>query len=468
MLPSAWKLVICIFCCHFFSTNVQSMEYYVAAVYEHNAVLNPNAKALSSRNSALKFMGKNLEIYEEQVIAASEKVLQQLSCMATKGRMFLVANLGIKVPCDPLNPPCPSDGRYQFNTDVVFSDNGTFVASYFKQNLYFEDAFDTPPEVQHVVFDTPFASKFGIFTCFDILFLEPAVILIEKHKVQHIIYPTAWMNQLPLLSSIQIQRGFATAFNVNVLAANIHHTTLGMTGSGIYSPLHSSYHYDMESESSKLILSKVPVIPLEDTTVGHIEQMSWIHSDDEINSDLKNRQSKEEFCEKNEQIASCDGSVMTDQILPSFFQAEMMYDNFTFTPLSRHEGKVRVCAETLCCYLNYKKTFPPSELYAFGVFDGLHTVHGNYSLQICAVVKCGGPEPKTCGHEVTDASSVINFELWGNFSTRRIYPLLLTSGVTLDLPDYWGWKGNHCHMHKNNMSSGLVTGALYGRFYERD
>ncbi|KAM4689034.1 biotinidase-like [Discoglossus pictus] len=242
----------------------------------------------------------------------------------------------------------------------------------------------------------------------------------------------------------------------------------GMTGSGIYSPLHSSYHYDMESESSKLILSKVPVIPLEDTTVGHIEQMSWIHSDDEINSDLKNRQSKEEFCEKNEQIASCDGSVMTDQILPSFFQAEMMYDNFTFTPLSRHEGKVRVCAETLCCYLNYKKTFPPSELYAFGVFDGLHTVHGNYSLQICAVVKCGGPEPKTCGHEVTDASSVINFELWGNFSTRRIYPLLLTSGVTLDLPDYWGWKGNHCHMHKNNMSSGLVTGALYGRFYERD
>ncbi|CAI9551546.1 unnamed protein product [Staurois parvus] len=168
----------------------------------------------------------------------------------------------------------PLNGRYQFNTDVVFSDNGTLIASYFKQNLYFEYSFDTPPQVQHVIFHTSFA-RFGLFTCFDILFYEPIVTLIEKHQVKHLVYPTAWMNQLPLLSSIQIQRAFATGFNINILAANIHHTTLGMTGSGIFSPVGSSYHYDMDSENGQLIIAKVPVVPSEELYTGE-DQVSFM------------------------------------------------------------------------------------------------------------------------------------------------------------------------------------------------
>ncbi|XP_075442995.1 biotinidase isoform X2 [Ascaphus truei] len=395
------------------------------------------------------------------------EILQRLSCMAAKGTMFLIANLGAKVPCEPHDSRCPSDGRYQFNTDVVFSDNGTLVANYFKQNLYFEYAFDIPPVVQHVIFDTPFASKFGIFTCFDILFYEPAVSLIKKHGVMHVLYPTAWMNQLPLLSAIQIQRGFATAFNINVLAANIHHTKLGMTGSGIYSPLKSFYHYDMKSENGKLILAKVPVNPSEETTLGHDEPTSFVNSD-ATDSNLHNVFTDGQACEKNERAEYCRGSAIRNQILPSSFQAEMMNDNFTFVPLSVNEGEVQVCAGTLCCFLSYRKAILSNELYALGAFNGLHTVHGTYSLQICAVVKCGGLEPDTCGHEVTEASSVIDIELWGNFSTPHIFPLLLTSGVTLELPDWWGWKGNYCYMHKKEMASALVTGALYGRWYEKD
>lgn len=54
------------------------------------------------------------------------------------------------------------------------------MARYHKHNLYFEAAFDVPPRPEIVTFDTPFAGKFGLITCFDILFREPAVTLVEK------------------------------------------------------------------------------------------------------------------------------------------------------------------------------------------------------------------------------------------------------------------------------------------------
>ncbi|XP_063308389.1 biotinidase [Pelobates fuscus] len=514
MLPTAYYLAVYLFCWNFTSREVHALDYYMAAVYEHHAILNPNATALSDRRSALEFMSKNLDIYEAQVTVAAKKgaqiivfpedgihgfnytrqsiypyldqippshllpwnpclepskfldteVLQRLSCMATKGRMFLVANLGTKMSCKPLKAQCPSDGRFQFNTNVVFNDNGTLIATYFKQNLYFEFGFDTPPEVQHVVFDTPFASKFATFTCFDILFFEPAVSLIEKYNVKHVVYPTAWMNQLPLLSAIQIQRGFASAFNINFITANIHHTTLGMTGSGIFSPSHSSYHYDMTNENGTLILAKLPVNPSEDVIVGPKDQI-WPENSEVVYS---NTLTKHQVCETEETEETCGRDVNTDQIPHPVFYSEMMYDNFTFVPLLENKGMLDVCAGTLCCSLKYKKTILSDELYALGVYDGLHTVHGTYSLQICALVKCGGLEPSTCGHEVTNADSVINLQLWGNFSTKHIFPLLLTSGVTVQLPDFSGWKGNTFYMNANNMSSSLLTAALYGRYYERD
>ncbi|NWW53356.1 BTD Biotinidase, partial [Pedionomus torquatus] len=458
---------------------------YVAAVYEHESILSPNPTALVDRRSALKLMGRNLDIYEQQVVAAARQgaqiivfpedgihgfnftrssiypyldfvlhsqsvkwnpcrepylfndteVLQRLSCMALKNKIFLVANLGTKQPCEHADPHCPADGRYQFNTNVAFDDVGTLVATYRKHNLYFEYAFDTPPEPDYKLFDTPFAGKFGMFTCFDILFFEPAVNLIRQYNLKQVVYPTAWMNQLPLLSAVEFQQAFATAFNINLLAANIHHPTLGMTGSGIYTPVKSFIYHNMESYGGKLIVAEIPVITTDYKT--NLEQIP------------------DSTLEKNEQ-------------LPPTFYAEMMYDNFTFVPLWGEKGELQVCANTLCCYLTYQRAVLTAELYALGVFDGLHTVHGTYYVQACALVKCGGLSFSTCGQEVTDASALINFQLWGNMSTPYIFPLLLTSGITLDFADHMGWKNNHYFISKNRTSSGLLTAALYGRWYEKD
>ncbi|NXE48230.1 BTD Biotinidase, partial [Casuarius casuarius] len=459
---------------------------YVAAVYEHQSILSPNPTALVDRQSALELMGRNLDIYEQQVVAAAgqgaqiivfpedgihgfnftrrsiypyldlvlhlqsvkwnpcrepylfndTEVLQRLSCMALENKIFLVANLGTKQPCKHIDPHCPSDGRYQFNTNVVFNDYGTLVATYRKHNLYFEYAFDAPPQADYILFDTPFAGKFGVFTCFDILFFEPAVNLVRQYNVKQVVYPAAWMNQLPLLSAVEFQQAFATAFNINILAANIHHPTLGMTGSGIYTPVKSFIYHNMESYGGKLIVAEIPV----------------------ITPDYKTNLEK----------VPCRVSEKRNEESSPLFYAEMMYDNFTFVPVQENKGELKVCANTLCCYLNYQRPVLTDELYALGVFDGLHTVHGTYYVQACALVKCGGLHFSTCGQEVTNATALIDFQLWANMSTPYIFPLLLTSGITLDFADHMGWKNDHYFISKNRTSSGLLTAALYGRWYEKD
>ncbi|GLD54428.1 biotinidase-like protein [Lates japonicus] len=46
---------------------------YVAAVYEHNVILNPNPRVSVSRSAALQHMQKNLDIYEEQAARAAQQ-----------------------------------------------------------------------------------------------------------------------------------------------------------------------------------------------------------------------------------------------------------------------------------------------------------------------------------------------------------------------------------------------------------
>lgn len=46
----------------------------MAAVYEHESILSPTPAALVERRSALELMGRNLDIYEQQVLAAARQV----------------------------------------------------------------------------------------------------------------------------------------------------------------------------------------------------------------------------------------------------------------------------------------------------------------------------------------------------------------------------------------------------------
>lgn len=472
---------------------------YVAAVYEHSVILNPEPRVPTSRAAALRHMRKNLDVYEEQAAHAARQgaqilvfpedgiqgfnftrssissyletipdprqeswnpctepgrhsnteVLQRLSCMARRYNLYLVANMGDLQPCSPSSDPaspCPPDGRWQFNTNVAFSSDGLLVARYHKHNLYFEDAFDTPPQPEIITFDTPFAGRFGLIICFDILFHQPTVPLLEE-GVRQVIFPTAWMNQLPLLDLIQFQQAFSLGANVTLLSANVRSDPLIMTGSGIYTPFSADYHHARrgDPEEGRLVVARVPVL-----------EPQWVGQ----SATAEEAGAEQGYCQQDTCLSA-----------PPSFTSTMMYDPFQFVLLGDTEGEVSVCDGAFCCLLRYRR-FPPGrgqEMYALGAFAGTHTVNGRYALQVCAVVRCAGAESSTCGQEVEEAESKMDFVLQGKFGTKYVYPSVLSSRLVLEQPELVERSADSTVMMKHsNMKGGLVTACLYGRMYHLD
>ncbi|KAI4817815.1 hypothetical protein KUCAC02_011189 [Chaenocephalus aceratus] len=414
---------------------------YIAAVYEHNVILNPDPRVSLSRPAALQHMQQNLDIYEQQAVRAAQQgvqilvfpedgiqgfnfsrssifnyletipdpqeeswnpctepgkynnteVLQRLSCMARRYNLYLVANMADLQPCPLKTDPsssCPSDGRWQFNTNVVFRSDGLLVGRYHKNNLYFEAAFDTPPQPEIITFDTPFAGRFGLIICFDILFYEPTIHLVTK-GVRQLIFPTAWMNQLPLLDAIQFQHALSLGANVTLLAANIRNDQMIMTGSGIYTPFSVKSHHAQKGDpdEGRLLVARVPVL---------------------------------------------------DPLLAG--------QSYRLIP----QGDSK-------------------ELYALGAFGGTHTVNGRYAVQVCALVRCAGLDTSSCGQEIEEAESKMDFQLEGRFGSRYVYPSVLASKFVLEQPKHFETAPDGTvTMKHSNMTGGLVTACLYGRMYHLD
>ncbi|XP_029369877.1 biotinidase-like [Echeneis naucrates] len=488
---------------------------YVAAVYEHTLILNPDPQVRLSRTAALRHVHQNLDIYDQQAARAAQQgaqilvfpedglqgfnfsrssisgyletipdpedeswnpctepqrhnnteVLHTLSCMARRHSLYLVANMGDLQPCPLKSSPsstCPPDGHWQFNTNVVFRSDGELVARYHKENLYFEQAFDSPPQPEIVTFDTPFAGKFGLLTCFDILFKEPTVSLLEK-GVRQLIFPTAWMNQLPLLDTIQFQRALSLGANVTLLAANIRNEQLIMTGSGIYTPFSATYHHAQKGdpEEGKLLVATVPV--LESWTTGEEATETESTPSTDTDSGYCHRESCFHYSRPDSDLAAASSS--------HTFISSMMYDMFKFSILSETEGKLSVCDDDLCCHLQYRKLPQNSstELYALGAFAGTHTVNGRYALQACALIRCAGLEEDSCGRPVEEAETKMDFQLEGKFGTKYVYPSVLASHLVLEQPEHLGKTADgRVTMKHSNMSGGLVTACLYGRMYHLD
>lgn len=108
-----------------------------------------------------------------------------------------------------------------------------FYCSYHKYHIY-NEAINRTVEAESVFFDTDFNVKFGHLICFDILFEEPAASLLNK-GVTNFVFPSKWNSELPFLTAIQLQQGWAQSAGVNLLAAGISDPAQGSTGSGIYS-----------------------------------------------------------------------------------------------------------------------------------------------------------------------------------------------------------------------------------------
>ncbi|KFQ08700.1 Pantetheinase, partial [Leptosomus discolor] len=286
-------------------------DTFIAAVYEHAVILPDATDKPVSPDDALALMNKNMDVLEGAIKEAAQQgahiivtpedgiygwrftretiypyledipdpavdwipctdptrfapapVQERLSCMARNNSIYVVANIGDKKLCNSSDPSCPSDGRYQYNTDVVFDAEGKLVARYHKYNLFRgETQFNYAKEPEVVTFETPFG-KLGIFTCFDILFHEPAVVLVRELQVDTVLFPTAWINVLPFLTAIEFHSAWAMGMGVNLLSANTHNINSAMTGSGLFTPEGpATYHYDSGTEEGCLLLAELSAHP---------------------------------------------------------------------------------------------------------------------------------------------------------------------------------------------------------------
>ena len=477
--------------------RVHAIKEYKAAIFEHKPYYLHDG-SIPSRKKALRIMRTNTAVYREQARAASQRgaqvivfpedgiygifyerneilhylepipnvaipgtplipctssemppnteILQELSCMAKNNSIAVVTNMGdIQYCTKSTDPNCPDDGRYQFNTDVVFDTDGRLLAKYHKQHLYHEKQFDTPAKCKFVTFVASFGVRFGVFTCFDMLFKSPAVDLIRTYGVKNIVFPTAWSDGFPLLNAIQYQQAWSRSMCVNLIAANAILPVLDGSGSGIYACGEvKAYTYGMEPSKQHLL-----VATLQDMEQYDERSTWWQPSYPNV---FVRRETK-----YNELR-----NIRT-------FKGQIINDVYTLTKLVEPAGELSVCDNNVCCHLGYKLSGEGNlkETFALGAFSGNHNPEGFY-LEVCVVFKCLSSEDQSCGEAVQESETVFqSLQLSGNFSSdTTVFPGVLGSGFTLAQPKEVKFTRNEILME--NFEKPLVTAALLGRKYSKD
>lgn len=159
---------------------------------------------------------------------ADRPILLRMSCAARDNSLLVLVNTIDWVPCSDISnsnsnssssrsEDCPADGHFQYNTDVLFDENGVLVAKYHKSHEWpgFIKAYDQAPEPTTVTYSSSFGVQFGLFICFDIVFPDPAVVLVDI-SVRHFLYA---VKQGQLGESTIIPHWSAT-HNATLLSAN--------------------------------------------------------------------------------------------------------------------------------------------------------------------------------------------------------------------------------------------------------
>ncbi|CAJ1077917.1 biotinidase-like isoform X3 [Xyrichtys novacula] len=91
------------------------------------------------------------------------------------------------------------------------------------------------------------------------------------------------------------------------------------------------------------------------------------------------------------------------------------------------------------------------------------------SVTVCALIRCAGSDPSSCGQGVEEAETKMDFVMEGKFGTRYVYPSVLASQMVLEEVKHFDKSADgRVTLKHSDMTAGLVTACLYGRMYHLD
>ncbi|XP_060605524.1 pantetheinase-like isoform X2 [Ruditapes philippinarum] len=485
----AKKNVVCCFLLSIGISMITSAKVKVA-VYEHVVISPDDPEALFTRQEAFQWMSKNLNVFVEQARKASEQgakiivfpeygitgfdhsrnsivpfledipdsstdwnpcmepdrfadtlVLRNLSCTAQMYKIYIVANMGDMKTCDKMtDETCPHDGRYQFNTNVIFDNNGQLVARYHKLHMYDETPlFDPAPNAEHVYFDTPFG-RFGTIVCFDIMQNEPTQVLLNKYSITNLLVTSAWNVFLPFIIPQQMYSGLAKKSGINVIASNIRNSLYQMAGSGIFGNDIQSLS-DVNSNGAEGIL-----------LVSEIE-------------------TEEAKIYAPNTIMSINSSGKVKQFINKTYEGTYRFGlNMSYAIMEGQSGIVTSCKDDVCCVVTYQfKSRDENETIILSVVDELLYKPGIIHMQYCAVFKCSPHTIYSCDY---DDIFVINsifadIKIQGYFDNGVTFPLVTTidnNELTMDM-DKYTFDDKNAILHSNQFENPLLAAVVYNTLH---
>jgi predicted amidohydrolase len=246
---------------------------------------------MRTRDEAMWFVEELGEPDRRDYCAESkgEGIARDIACLARKYAVAIAANIGDLVNCrwGLQFYVCPWDGHFLFNTNVLFDREGRFIAKYWKNHMFLEPYFDSPPKSfsQYYkpatmnltdVYGNFHSVRVGMMICYDIMFYEPQS-QISSEGIDIMIFSSWWINTPPLLTALQVQEAWSISNpSVTLLAASAGNSWR-FSGSGIYSngmPIASRWNanqsflllgeFSIQKESSSIFLDNyhidIPVL----------------------------------------------------------------------------------------------------------------------------------------------------------------------------------------------------------------
>ena len=388
----------------------------------------------------------------DDVTFTDRPVLTYLSCLAQRNSITLVANMGDKQKCQNTSyhhhinsSSCPPDGWYMYNTNVIFDQDGSLLAKYHKTHLYGGEAniFNTPYPTPHVIFNTSFGVTFATFTCYDILYCDPPLKLLEM-GVRNFVFPTAWGNSYPFYTSIAFQQAWSWKTDSNLLAANQHFPNkhsfpidIGfyLTGSGIYTRGYGLKTFisgeDFLPATGQLVVATLPKLTQYHKTK---EMMGDIGEQQIRRSDWSNKQrrggAKADLTHSSSNVSNIDMKSNT-YLNFSAINTTKLTDTITVSYTDPTNNSLN-----LDCTLEYSMSYVnTTEMYAVGAYIGGSVDNPHLSFAVCSLVKCASNDLTTCGAPVNGyiADSMFNrVTLLGSFPKYSIiFPIIQLSKLEL-------------------------------------